>query len=107
MYYSSMSLASRTDEAFRALADPTRRPVLELLLDGERNVNDLAARFPMTQPAMSHHLRVLRRAGLVVHRRSGRERIYPVRPNALRPVADWIGQHERFWKRKLGRLGTF
>lgn len=61
----------------------------------------------MTQPAMSQHLRVLRRAGLVTHRRSGRERIYRIRPDQLKPVADWVSQYERFWKRKLSALGEF
>jgi DNA-binding transcriptional ArsR family regulator len=61
----------------------------------------------MTQPAMSQHLRMLRRAGLVTHRRVGRERLYRICPERLRPVAEWVGQYERFWKRKLGALGEF
>ncbi len=93
--------------AFRAIADPTRRAVLDLLSEGERKVNDLVGRFRMTQPAMSQHLRVLRMAGLVTHRRAGRERIYRIRPDQLKPVADWVSQYERFWKRKLRALGEF
>lgn len=95
------------NDTFRAIADPTRRAVLDLLSEGERKVNDLVGRFRMTQPAMSQHLRVLRRAGLVTHRRAGRERIYRIRPVELKPVADWVGPYERFWKRKLNALGEF
>jgi DNA-binding transcriptional ArsR family regulator len=102
-----MTSRSSSGAAFRAIADPTRRAVLDLLSERERKVNDLVARFRMTQPAMSQHLRVLRQAGLVTHRRAGRERIYRIRPDPLRPVADWVGPYERFWKRKLRALGEF
>ena len=94
-----------TNAAFRAIADPTRRAVLDLLSDGERNVSDIVGRFRMTQPAMSQHLRVLRRAGLVTNRRVGRERLYRARHGQLKPVADWVGQYEKFWSRKLRTLG--
>jgi len=96
-----------SNDAFRAIADPTRRTVLDLLSAGERRVSDLVGRFRMTQPAMSQHLRVLRRAGLVIDRRVGRERLYRIHPMELKPVADWVGQYERFWKRKLRALGEF
>lgn len=95
------------DDAFRAVADPTRRAVLDLLAERERPVKDLVGRFPMTQPAMSQHLRVLRQAGLVLHRRVGREQYYRVQPEKLKPIADWVGQYEQFWKRKLLDLGKF
>lgn len=94
-------------DVFRAIADPTRRAVLDLLSRGDQKVNDLVGRFQMTQPAMSQHLQVLRRTGLVTCRRAGRERIYRVRPDQLKPVADWVGQYERFWKRKLRNLGDY
>lgn len=102
-----MRSKTASTDAFRAIADPTRRAVLDLLSEGERKVNDLVGRFRMTQPAISQHLRVLRRAGLVTHRRAGRERIYRIRPDQLRPVADWVSQYERFWKQKLRALGDF
>lgn len=107
MYYPGMRSKTANDDAFRAIADPTRRAVLDLLSEGERPVNDLVGRFRMTQPAISQHLRVLRRAGLVAQRRAGRERLYRIRPMELKPVADWVGQYERFWKRKLRALGEF
>ncbi len=95
------------NDSFRAIADPTRRAVLDLLSEGEWKVNDLVGRFRMTQPAMSQHLRVLKQAGLVNSRRAGRERLYRIRPDQLKPIADWVGQYERFWKRKLRGLGEF
>jgi DNA-binding transcriptional ArsR family regulator len=102
-----MKSKTASHDAFRAIADPTRRAVLDLLAEGERNVSDLVGRFRMTQPAMSQHLRVLRRAGLVTDHRAGRERIYRIRPDQLKSVADWVGQYERFWKGKLRSLGSF
>jgi DNA-binding transcriptional ArsR family regulator len=102
-----MRSKTASNDAFRAIADPTRRAVLDLLTGGERPVNELVRCFPMTQPALSQHLRVLRRAGLVADRRAGRERLYRIRPMDLKPVADWVGQYERFWKRKLRALGEF
>ena len=102
-----MSRQHASSDAFRAIADPTRRAVLDLLSLGERPVRDLARSFQMTQPAVSQHLRVLRQAGLVSQRRIGRERVYRIRPAQLRAVADWIGPYERFWQRKLQALGAF
>ena len=102
-----MSPATVSDRAFRAIADPTRRGVLDLLAEGERPVNDLVRRFRMTQPALSQHLRVLRQAGLVAQRRVGRERLYRIRPKQLKLVADWVARYERFWQRKLRDLGDY
>ena len=107
MYIGGMGVRTAKNESFRAIADPTRRAVLDLLAAGERPVNDLVGRFRMTQPGMSQHLRVLKRAGLVTHRRAGRERLYRIRPQQLKPVAEWVGQYERLWKRKLRALGDF
>ena len=102
-----MSRQQASSDAFRAIADPTRRAVLDLLSLGERPVGDLARSFDMTQPALSQHLRVLREAGLVSQRRMGRERVYRIRAAQLKAVADWIGPYERFWQRKLQALGTY
>jgi DNA-binding transcriptional ArsR family regulator len=104
---SGMSRRAASDDAFRAIADPTRRAVLDLLRKGERPVHELGRHFRMTQPALSQHLRVLRGAGLVAHRRAGRARLYRIRPSELRPVADWVVQYERFWRRKLHALGDY
>jgi DNA-binding transcriptional ArsR family regulator len=92
---------------FHAVADPTRRAVLDLLSAGERAVNDLLAHFRMTQPALSQHLRILRDAGLVENRRDGRRRLYRLRPAPLREVYDWAAHYQRFWTDRLDRLGAF
>lgn len=81
--------------------------MLDVLAEGERPVNDLVGRFNMTQPGVSQHLRVLELAGLVTHRRAGRERLYRLSAEQLKPVADWVGHYERFWQDKLKKLGEF
>jgi DNA-binding transcriptional ArsR family regulator len=78
------------DDVFRALADPTRRAVLELLRRSERTVTELAEPFDISQPAVSQHLRVLRDAGLVEVEQSGRERRYRINPKPLRAVDRWL-----------------
>ena len=90
---------------FEALADPTRRRLLDMLADTELPVNDLARRFSVTRPAISQHLRVLRRAGLVRETRVGRERRYRLRAVGLRGVHAWIHQYEAFWDTRLRQLG--
>lgn len=93
-----------TTDAFRAVGDPSRRAILDLLADGERAVSDLLAHFEFSQPALSKHLRVLREAGLVAARAVGRQRRYSLRPEALRTVHDWVAHYERFWTEKLDDL---
>ena len=93
------------NSVFEALADPTRRAVLDLLATREQSVSDLVARFRVTQPAISHHLRILREAGLVKNRRSGRQRLYRLQARPLREVHHWLAHYERFWTEKLDRLG--
>ena len=105
MYIGRMSRRHANSDAFRAISDPTRRAVLDLLRVGERPVRELARSFRMTQPALSQHLRVLRDAGLVTQRRAGRERMYRIQPRELKPVGEWIAQYERFWRHKLRALG--
>jgi DNA-binding transcriptional ArsR family regulator len=105
MYHVVVSRESASTDAFRAIADPTRRAVLDLLRIRERPVRELAQAFRMTQPALSQHLRVLRDTGLVAQRRAGRERLYRLRPEGLEPIAEWAMQYERFWRGKLKALG--
>jgi len=92
-------------DVFRAIADPTRRALLDLLAGEEQPVAALVERFAMTQPAISQHLRVLREAGLVGERKSGRQRLYRLHAEALRDAYDWLGHYERFWQEKLAALG--
>lgn len=94
-------------DVYLAIADPTRRRLLDLLGTGERPVNALAAPFRMTRPAISQHLRILRRVGLVDVRKDGRERRYRVRGEKLREVFDWVSHYEKFWTEKLKALGKY
>ncbi|HEV7217023.1 MAG TPA: metalloregulator ArsR/SmtB family transcription factor [Chloroflexota bacterium] len=92
-------------DVFQAIADPTRRGLLEMVAGGERPVKALAESFQMTRPAVSQHLRVLRDAGLVTERRVGRERRYRLRAGPLREVRDWVRQYDKFWQERLAALG--
>lgn len=93
-------------DVFAALANPTRREVLRLLRDeGEQPVQRLADRFEIRRPSLSEHLRVLKDAGLVTERPVGRQRVYALRPEPLREVADWLTPYERFWRQRLAGLG--
>ncbi len=91
-------------EVFGAIAHPARRRMLDLLADGDRPVNAIAANFEMSRPAVSQHLRVLLEAGLVTEQRHGRERRYRLEPAQLAPVRDWIAHYERFWDDRFERL---
>lgn len=96
--------SSPADRVFGALANPTRREVLDLLLDGPRAVRDIAEHFDMARPSVSEHLRVLREAGLVTESRSGRQRYYAVRADPLRDLRDWLTPYERFWRGRMRAL---
>jgi DNA-binding transcriptional ArsR family regulator len=95
----------REGDVFHAIADPTRRHLLDLLADGDQPVNYLAERFSMSRPAVSQHLRILRNSGLVTVRRKGREQRYRLRARRLRMVNDWVADYQRFWNEKLRMLG--
>jgi DNA-binding transcriptional ArsR family regulator len=94
---------TRTD-AFRAIADPTRRAILDRLRAGPANAGTLAADFRASRPAVSRHLRVLREARLVVDTRIGRERVYAVNPLPLQSVAGWLEGYRSFWQASLTKL---
>jgi DNA-binding transcriptional ArsR family regulator len=91
-------------DGFAALADPTRRRIIALLADRDRTVNEIAAQFAISRPAVSRHLRVLHRTGLVRDEKRGRERIQRFDGAALQPVADWVNRYEAFWRQKLDAL---
>jgi DNA-binding transcriptional ArsR family regulator len=91
-------MAVRSDDlVYRAIAEPTRRAILDLLARGEQPVGWLVARFPFSQPAVSQHLRVLREAGLVRVRRQGRNRMYSIDARPLSEVYRWAGRYRRSW----------
>jgi DNA-binding transcriptional ArsR family regulator len=92
---------------FAALADPTRRAILARLADGETSVKDLAAPFDMSQPAISKHLRVLERAGLIEQVRQAQWRPRRLRAERLREVADWVDQYRRHWEESFERVGEY
>lgn len=102
-----MSRPAADASVFHAIADPTRRAILDRLRDGELAASDLLTPFRISQPALSQHLAVLRRAGLVRQRKSGRRRLYSVEPAPLRAIADWISLYDRFWTEKLDNLGRY
>lgn len=91
-------------EIFRALADPTRRAVFERLAGGEMNATRLREGMPISQPALSQHLAVLREAGLVAEQRVGRNVNYRVRPEGLRPLGDWLARYRAFWPERIESL---
>lgn len=93
------------DAAFRAISDPSRRQILDLLALGQRSAGELLEHFSFSQPALSKHLRVLREAGLVEAEAAGRRRVYALRGERLRSVSDWVSHYERFWSEKLDALG--
>jgi DNA-binding transcriptional ArsR family regulator len=100
--------APRTPEAtFQALADPTRRAVLDLLRRGSQPAGQIAEAFPVSRPAISKHLRLLRRAHLVREHREGRHRVYQLNPEPLRAVDSWIEQYRSFWSSSLANLKAF
>ncbi len=99
-----MPAAAPTLDVFHAIADGTRRKLLDLLAGGERPVRDLVAQFEVSFAAVSQHLAVLRAAGLVSRRREGRRQIYRAEPAALAEVRDWLACHEEFWTDGLDRL---
>lgn len=86
---------------FGAIADPTRRAILNLLRDGERSAGELAARFTVSRPAISRHVRVLRTAGLVHERRVAQSRRYALAAEGLADVAQWIDSYRVYWAARL------
>ena len=92
---------------FAALADPTRRAILARLAQGEASVKDLSAPFEMSQPAISKHLRVLERAGLIEQGRQAQWRPRRLRAGPLRDIADWVNQYKRHWEDSFERLDAY
>ena len=96
--------------ALAALADPTRRSMVELLAERPRRVGELVAAFPVSQPAISRHLRVLRQHGLIEEQRPDgdrRGRCYRLRPGSLDPLAGWLDEVRRFWADHLEQFRSF
>ena len=100
-----MARAATTSDVFNAIAEPRRRAIVELLALGiERDVSELVAKLGLSQPAVSKHLGVLRKVGLVAVHKAGQRRLYRLKPEELKPVHDWIQNFERFWTVQLDSI---
>ncbi len=101
-----MARASTTSDAFNAVAEPRRRELLDVLVGGERSVNDLVEVSGLAQPQVSKHLRVLRDVGAVEVREDGRRRVYRLNGHALKPIHDWVKHYERTWADRFEQLDS-
>ncbi len=100
-----MPRAATTSDVFNAIAEPRRRELIDLLVKGkEHAVGELVLRLRMPQPAVSKHLRVLRRVGVVTVSRRGQLRLYRLNAKELKPVHDWVKTYEHFWTHQLDRI---
>jgi DNA-binding transcriptional ArsR family regulator len=104
MYDLSMARAATTADAFNAVAEPRRRQILDVLAAGERPVNDLVRELDLAQPQVSKHLRVLREVGAVDVREQGRQRLYRLNGQALKPIHDWVKNYEQLWSERFMEL---
>ena len=102
------STADRLDAVFSAVADPTRRAIVaDLARHGGRTTGELAQPHAMSLPAVSKHLSVLERAGLVTRTRQGRHQVYALRPQPLSEAAQWLDRHHRFWTERVDALTDY
>ncbi|HZT74817.1 MAG TPA: metalloregulator ArsR/SmtB family transcription factor [Terriglobales bacterium] len=99
-----MARAATTSDPFNAVAEPRRRDILAFLAGRERSVSEIVAALGLEQPSISKHLRVLREVDLVRVRREGRQKLYRTNAVALRPLHEWTGEFERFWRDTLNRV---
>ena len=99
-----MSPSQRLDATFIALADPTRRAILARLMKGEASVNELAEPFSISQPAVSKHLKILERAGLVTRSRDATRRPVKIEAAPMREATDWLENYRKFWEQSYKRL---
>jgi len=96
--------SQQLDATFIALADPTRRAILARLMSGEASVNELAEPFSISQPAVSKHLKILERAGLVTRSRDATRRPVKIEAGPMREAADWLSSYRKFWEQSYQRL---
>ena len=99
-----MTPSQQLDATFTALADPTRRAILARLMSGEASVNELAEPFSISQPAVSKHLKILERAGLVTRSRDATRRPVKIEAGPMREAADWLSNYRKFWEQSYQRL---
>jgi DNA-binding transcriptional ArsR family regulator len=94
-------------DVFQAIADPNRRAIIGLLATQKLTVNAVAEYFPISRPAVSRHIKILKECGLVVVRRQGRERYCEVRLDKLNEVSDWVEKYQKVWEQRLNRLDEY
>jgi DNA-binding transcriptional ArsR family regulator len=100
-----MPRAATTTDVFNAIAEPRRREIIDMLVDGrEHAVGDVVKTLRISQPAVSKHLGVLRKVGIVSVTKHGQLRLYRLNPEELKPVHDWVKRYERFWAHQLDRI---
>ncbi|MEA3550339.1 metalloregulator ArsR/SmtB family transcription factor [Pseudarthrobacter sp. C1] len=99
-----MARAATTADAFNAVAEPRRREILDALAAGERPVSEIVDLLGLAQPHVSRHLRVLREVGAVVVRDEGRQRVYRLNPQALKPIHDWVSGYQHLWNERFELL---
>jgi DNA-binding transcriptional ArsR family regulator len=104
MYCLVMARASTTSDAFNAVAEPRRREILTYLAGAERPVGEIVAALGLEQPSVSKHLKVLKDVGLVRMRCQGRQKLYRMNAEAIRPLHEWAGTFERYWQHQLFRV---
>jgi DNA-binding transcriptional ArsR family regulator len=106
-YVCPMARASTTSDVFHAVADVHRREILDVLIAGEKPVGSIVTDLAMSQPQVSKNLRVLSEVGLVRCRPEGRQRLYRLEPQRLRPVHDWVAQYEQAMNERLDRIDDY
>jgi DNA-binding transcriptional ArsR family regulator len=94
-------------DVFQAIADPTRRQIIQMLAQKPMNINSVADQFPASRVAISKHLKILMECGLVLVEQKGRERFCEAQPEKLREVSDWVEQYKQFWNDKLDSLERY
>ena len=94
-------------DVFQAIADPTRRQIIDILSDQSMNLNAVSSHFEISRPAISKHIKILTECGLVIVRREGRERYCSADVHKLREIDQWLNRHRKFWNNKLDALGDF
>ncbi len=94
-------------DVFQAIADPTRRDIINLVANNSLNLNAVAEQFEISRPAISRHIKILTECGLIIIRQEGRERFCDANLNALEEVSHWVAPYRRFWTKKLDALENF
>ncbi len=100
-----MSIEARRD-VFQAIADPTRRQIINLLANQPMNLNTIAGNFDISRPAISQQIKILTDCGLIIIRQQGRERICEAKLETLSEVSNWVEQYKQFWEARLDKLGS-